>query len=288
VVDGSFIKAAKLCQNRIVVHAHAERLESLNGMSFASANQRRAPRLPPGLRVYAVGDIHGRDDLLAKLLEMIEEDHARRGECRLLPVFLGDYVDRGPGSRAVIECLAALNARWPDTRFLRGNHEDLLLGFLGEHERGLAWLMNGGVATLASYGVRTDDAWRIFMPGHRGLGRLRAAFIRALPEAHLAFLRDLESAVQIGDYYFVHAGVRPGIPLAEQADEDRLWIRREFLSSREDFGAFVVHGHTPALRPDIRPNRIGIDTLAWETGRLTALGLEGSERWFLNTGAAFS
>lgn len=237
--------------------------------------------VPEGQRIYAIGDIHGRDDLLEPLLKAIEEDDAKRGPAEKQLIFLGDYIDRGPSSRQVVDRLVALQKSGAPVRFLCGNHEDILIDFIGPQLFGLNWLRNGGNMTLLSYGVDVTDY----------LGRdpatiqegLREAFLAVLPNSHLDFYLGLEEGFAVGGYYFAHAGVRPGVPLDRQHRHDLVWIRHEFLESDEDFGAVIVHGHTPVKRPQIRPNRIGIDTKAWKTGRLTALGLEGEEHWFLTT-----
>lgn len=234
----------------------------------------RAAAVPPGMVVYAVGDIHGRLDLLARLLERIEADGRGTDAERRVLVFLGDYVDRGPDSRGVIERLAAGPPPGFEARFLKGNHEALLLAALEQPAALPLWLSNGAEATLASYGLAMPQ------PLH-GLGR---RFSAALPEAHRRFLEGLELYARYGDYLFVHAGLRPGVPVECQSPDDLLWIREPFLYCDQDFGCTVVHGHTPADQPVVRPNRIGIDTLAWSSGRLTALRLSGATRAFLATG----
>lgn len=237
------------------------------------------PTLPNGELVYAVGDIHGRSDLLGKLLRLIEADAAPCGTAEKTIVFLGDYVDRGPDSRGVVEMLLKGLPLGFAVHFLKGNHEALLLDFLANPGRLDYWRRNGGEATMASYGVDVDrltetgaspEAWR-------------QAFAAALPEAHLSFFQHLSLQVPAGDYLFVHAGIRPGVPLDAQDETDLIWIRDEFLNAPEPFGKVVVHGHTPGTEPVVRPNRIGIDTGAVFTGRLTALRLQNGERAFLRT-----
>ena len=228
--------------------------------------------------VYAVGDIHGRRDLLDILLAKIRADAALAGEARPVLVFIGDYVDRGPDTRGVIEAVLTLAREAAfEVRPLRGNHEAQLLAFLEDPRAGPAWLEFGGGATLASYGVappagRTDEA---------GWEDARRALAAALPDAHLTFFKQLELAVVCGDYLFVHAGVRPGIPLNEQSEHDLLWIRDEFLSASRPFEKVVVHGHTPEAAPYLGRNRIGIDTGAYATATLTAVRLHGTERSFI-------
>ena len=228
------------------------------------------PALPNGQLLYAVGDIHGRLDLLRNLLQLIEDDaHARSRATRRTLVFLGDYVDRGPDSGGVVADLIARAFQGFDTHFLKGNHEAILLNFLDDPLHLDHWLMNGGQATMDSYGVDT----RTLVATRSGPETWRKAFAAALPEAHLLFFRTLKLSVTIGDYLFVHAGVRPGVPLAAQSEDDLVWIRRPFLDHAGSFGKVVVYGHTPGLLPVIKPNRIGIDTGAVFSDRLTALRL---------------
>lgn len=233
-------------------------------------------RVPEGLRVYAVGDVHGRADLLALLLDRIAADAAGfTGAAQL--IFLGDYVDRGAGSSRVLDILTGGLPAGFDTLFLKGNHEAAMLDFLAEPGVGPDWCAFGGGETLLSYGVDPDHV-------QRGRFDLAGAELSArLPAAHLAFLRSLRLSARIGDYLFVHAGIRPCIPLDRQAEGDLLWIREEFLDHEGPHGAVVVHGHTVVDVPDVRPNRIGIDTGAYATGTLTALVLEGAGRHFLST-----
>ncbi len=237
-----------------------------------------AALVPRGVRVYAVGDIHGRLDLLDQLLHQIESDGAATDLVKHI-VFLGDYVDRGPQSRAVIERLAAGPPPGFGAIHLRGNHEATLLDFLEDARVGGNWLTYGGNATLASYGVVPPPE---ATPAER-LEEAQQQFRAALPAHHKSFLTRLRTCVSIGDYHFVHAGVRPGVPLDRQDALDLMWIREEFLASQADHGKVVVHGHTIALQPEIRSNRIGIDTGAFATNRLTALVLEGASRRFLCT-----
>jgi serine/threonine protein phosphatase 1 len=235
--------------------------------------------LPEGQLVYAVGDVHGRLDLLEQLLDLIDGDAEASGTDRRTLVFLGDYVDRGPNSRGVVERLIGDLPRGFDAHFLKGNHEAILLDFLAEPWRLDHWLQNGGEETMRSYGVDTEGLASL----DASPATWRDAFAQALPEAHLRFFRNLLLSVSFGDYLFVHAGVRPGVPLGAQSEADLVWIRAPFLNHAESFGKVVVHGHTPGQEPVTRPNRVGIDTGAVFTGRLTALRLEGAERKFLQT-----
>ena len=227
-------------------------------------------RVPPGERIYAVGDVHGRRDLLDGVARWIAADMAR-DDARALTIFLGDYVDRGPDSRGVLERLSGGDFPTP-VRALRGNHEEMLLKFLDD-ETGLdSWRRYGGLETLNSYDVRVADAMR-----GQNYDVAREELRARLPDRHLAFLEGLALFAEIGDYYFCHAGVRPGVPLAEQQSSDLLWIRGEFLNFEDSFGKRVVHGHTPVEKPDVRPNRINIDTGAFVSGALTCLALDDDE-----------
>ncbi len=232
------------------------------------------PRAPDDTIVYAIGDIHGRGDLLAELHRLIEIDARARPVERRVIVHLGDYVDRGPDSRGVLDRLIGAPLAGFQSVHLKGNHEDLLLRFLDGGAGGI-WLMNDGDATLRSYGVAADDV---------DPGKAQRAFGKRLPPAHRAFLEGLALEHREGDYLFVHAGIRPGVPLDRQAPADLLWIREPFLGWTGDHGAVVVHGHTPVPEPEMRANRIGIDTGAFYSGRLTCLVLEGGGRRFLSTG----
>ena len=238
-------------------------------------------RVPDGCLVYAIGDIHGRLDLLDRLHELIEADARQAPADRTVVVYVGDYVDRGPDSQGVVERLLEqpLRASVPGLQsvHLIGNHEAFLLKFLEDPDSAGNWFMNGGDATLRSYGV---DPWQITQSDNF-TEDLRQAFLERLPPAHLDFYCNLRLRHEEGDYLFVHAGVRPGVALDQQKAEDLIWIREEFLNSSEDFGRVVVHGHTPQRSPQARANRIGIDTGAVYGGKLTTLVLEGAERRFL-------
>ncbi|MCC6924991.1 metallophosphoesterase family protein [Novosphingobium sp.] len=233
-----------------------------------------APAIPAGQRVYAVGDIHGCLGLFEALVAAIEADDARRGASATTLVLLGDLVDRGPDSAGVIRLARQLAAR-RTVRILLGNHEEMFLDALESEEVLRHFLRYGGRETVLSYPV--DPATY-----HRAeLDETLALMRAAVPAEDIAFLRGFEDQVLIGDYLFVHAGIRPGVPLDEQRAADLRWIREPFLSHRESHGPVVVHGHTIFERPDFGHNRIGIDTGAYRTGRLTALGLEGTTRWLI-------
>lgn len=239
-----------------------------------------APAVETDRRVYAIGDIHGRLDLLEQLHALIAADarDAETGLAKVL-VYLGDYVDRGPESKGVVEALARPGLSGFEAVHLKGNHEDMMVRFLDEEpDIGDLWIANGGAETLASYGI--DVPWR---SDGAGLTRAGEDLRRLLPAAHLEFMRRLRSWYRDGDYLFVHAGVRAGVAIEAQEDADLLWIRGGFLDCDDDLGDIVVHGHTPTVVPDRRSNRIGIDTGAVFTGRLTCLVLEGTDQRFLST-----
>lgn len=238
----------------------------------------QGPRTEDGVCVYAIGDIHGRLDLLRALLERIGA-HARTLPAGVRPrlVLLGDYIDRGPDSRGVLDLLAAPPSEGFERVCLKGNHEDFLLDFLEHPGGGLVWLSNGGLETLASYGVPTTAAGPAMLPA------LASALRAAMPLEHRRFLAELDLLHVCGDYLFVHAGLDPRRPLHQQGAGTLLWIREPFLSSEADFGYTVVHGHSISYEPDVRRNRIGIDTGAFATGRLTCLVLHGEDRMFLMT-----
>jgi serine/threonine protein phosphatase 1 len=248
-------------------------------LNFVSRMQTRAHRVPEGVRVYAIGDIHGRLDLLDALLaELAADDRARGGDVRTQYIFLGDLIDRGPDSRGVVDRLMRLAGSGLDVRFLMGNHEEVFLRAMAGDVRSLRFLVRiGGRETLLSYGISEED-YRSH--DYDQLARLAAA---SVPAAHLAFLAGFEKWIALGDYLFVHAGLRPGVAIEDQAASDLYWIRDEFLRHRDSFGKMVVHGHSITEEIDLKPNRIGIDTGAFASGRLTAIGLEGEERWFLST-----
>lgn len=242
----------------------------------------RAPRPGPADTIlYAIGDIHGALAPLLALQAMIAADAARRPARQRVIVHLGDYVDRGPASQAVIGHLLGAHLPGFATVHLRGNHEQLMLDFLDDPGRGGPWFANGGLATLASYGIPV--ALEAGRPGASETRRLHDALRSLLPRSHRDFLQGSRLQHRIGDYLFVHAGIRPGIGIANQRDDDLLWIREPFLSANNDHGAVVVHGHTITAAPQIRANRIGIDTGAYRTGVLTAVAIEGDRLDVLRT-----
>jgi len=239
------------------------------------------PRTPRGHRAYAVGDVHGRLDLLDQLLAIIEEDCARDPARKSLLIFLGDLIDRGPDSNGVVERLRTYRHDRLQPHFLAGNHEEVLLRLVAG-ERGIldSWLKFGGAQCLQSYG--TDPA------SLRGSSEQVALEIvrQSIPEEHVQFLKSFADTLTLGDYLFVHAGIRPGVDLYLQSQSDLRWIRGPFLECSEDHGRIIVHGHTISEDVDERPNRIGIDTGAYRSGMLTALAVEDERRWFINTNVA--
>lgn len=238
----------------------------------------KTPRIPAGRRVYAIGDVHGRLDLLDRLIRMIGSDDAKRPAAETEVILLGDLIDRGPDSAGVIARAMTESVGFAPLYTLMGNHEEQLLdGVAGDGQMVAGWLFYGGKETLRSFGVpdqilAADDEAAI----------MRSARA-AIPSDVVTWMHKLPMTRRIGDYLFVHAGVRPGIPLNRQDPADLRWIRREFLDSAADHGAIIVHGHS--VRPDVQmhPNRIGIDTGAYASGMLTAIGLEDDKRWILHT-----
>lgn len=233
-----------------------------------------------GLRVYAIGDIHGRLDLLEALLARIEQDAASApGGATLL--FLGDLMDRGPHSAQVVERLRLLaSERAPGTtRFLAGNHEEVFLTTLAGDEKALRFFLKiGGRETILSYGMAPETYRDLDYP------ELLAAFRQLVPQAHIDFVAGFEEMILLGDYAFVHAGIRPELPLDEQTPKDLRWIRDGFLDFTGTLDKVVVHGHTITDHPVLLPHRIGLDTGAYASGTLTAMAFEADRRWLLQTG----
>ena len=234
--------------------------------------------IPAGERVYAIGDIHGCADLLDQLLAKIDLDDRARGTARTTLIFLGDLVDRGPESAAVIDRLIALKRARPTARFIMGNHEEIFLGALdGDAKAMRLFCRIGGRETVLSYGI-TPAAYE-----RCDYGELGAVLESVVPDDHRAFLAAFEDMIEIGDYAFVHAGIRPDRALADQRVADLRWIRDPFLDHARPLEKIVVHGHTIADDIEIGPHRIGVDTGAYSTGVLSAVGLEGNESWRLQT-----
>jgi len=249
-------------------------VRSIFGLSKKTDEVPSRSSVPPGHFVAAVGDLHGRLDLLEELWPKIDAASRVSSARHRTLIFIGDYVDRGHQSRALVDRLLEGFPGF-DTVFLKGNHDDTLLQFLADPTIGDAWRNFGGLETLSSYGIAhaPEKSW----------SQTRSEFAAVLPRAHLEFFKNLKLHISIGDYLFVHAGIRPRVPLEDQSQTDLLWIREDFLESQANFGRVVVHGHTPTEKPVVRPNRIGIDTGAYMTGRLTALLLEERTRRFLST-----
>lgn len=238
-------------------------------------------RLPEDTVVYAIGDVHGRADLHSEMLDAVRADAEERSVARRLIVYLGDYLSRGPDSRLVVERVMA----GPPAGFaqvcLKGNHEDLLLRYLaGDLVTGRHWLEYGGLKTLAAWGVAADEE-----PLHDAVvvAGLCAALRAALTPEERGFFKTLPVTHREGGYLFVHAGLRPGVAVRDQSERDMMWIRKQFLACDDDWGATVVHGHCISEEPEVRANRIGIDTGAYRTGRLTCLAVQGDDRVFLQT-----
>jgi len=252
--------------------------------SFArkrDAQSRPSGSLPSGTRVYAVGDIHGRLDLLNELLRQMEGDDAARGPADTIVIFLGDLIDRGPDSAQVVQRLLELGAKTDKVRFLLGNHEEVFLKSLAGEGKALPFFLRiGGKQTVLSYGISEAEYEQSDYSELLDLMRAR------VPQAHIDFLTAFEDMVVLGDYAFVHAGVRPGVPLDAQKPETLRWIREEFLNSNAVFEKIVVHGHSISDEVEERGRRIGIDTGAYASGRLTAMGFEGPDRWVLQTSGA--
>lgn len=234
--------------------------------------------VPNGSLIYAIGDIHGCDDLFAALLDEIDADRVLRPHEQCILVLLGDLVDRGPDSDKVIDRALGLRDRFDRTHHLIGNHEECMLAALTGEVRALRYFVRiGGDATIKSY-LRDDAAYEAAT-----FEELTEIFPRLVPQSHVNFLECGADMVEYGDYVFVHAGVRPGVSLEKQRQNDLRWIRDDFLSNTKEHGRMVVHGHSICNEVEERPNRICIDTGAYASGKLTALGLCGHERWIIQT-----
>ncbi len=235
-------------------------------------------RAPVGWRLYAVGDIHGRLDLLNRLIDLIGQDDVARGPAHTQIIFLGDLVDRGSDSRGVVERLIEFGKLNDQVRFLSGNHEEILIRAWGGDKRATG-LFNrvGGRDTMLSYGM-TDDEYDSL-----DLTELAVRIADYVPRAHIDFLDSFDDYIEAGDYLFVHAGVRPGLLITEQETSDLRWIRKEFTEYDGKHSHMIVHGHSITEDVDTRHNRIGIDTGAFASGKLTAIGIESDQRWFLST-----
>jgi serine/threonine protein phosphatase 1 len=247
-------------------------------MFARSSRQEGSASGAAGYRAYAIGDIHGRLDLLQDLLAKIHAELQHHPAKKTLLVFVGDLIDRGPSSAQVLERLRTYNREGIRTVFLLGNHEEVLLRILGgESELIDKWTSFGGAACLQSYGVDPGQL------AHATEAEALAIVRNAIPREHVRFLESFSDSCRFGDYLFVHAGIRPGIELEQQSQNDLRWIRDPFLFDASDHGCVVVHGHTISSEVENRPNRIGIDTGAYRTGVLTALAIEGADCWLLDT-----
>ena len=238
------------------------------------------PHVPENHRIYSIGDIHGRADLLEQLHEKIKTD-AKTYTGKKTIVYLGDYIDRGEQSRQVIETLLSNPLEDFNAIHLQGNHEKAMLDFIEYPGAAAAWLTFGGRETLNSYGIPLAH-----IPSKREVAHLARQLDENLPDEHRTFMNNCLESWQCGSYFFVHAGIRPGVALDKQKIEDKLWIREDFLGSTTNHGTIVVHGHSTNLQPELLPNRIGIDTAAFNSGVLTCLVLEGEEQRLLQTGVA--
>lgn len=240
-------------------------------LPFRRSKSAGASRVPDGWRIYAIGDIHGCLEELDRLLDAIDSDLNRR-PARAHLIFLGDLVDRGPNSSGVIERLKSGGLPGERASFLMGNHEEVLLDCYGGDVRKCGdWLQYGGLQTLESYGLSRADIFE-------RAADLPTAIREVIPQEHIGFIQSFQDHLQLGDYLFVHAGIRPGIPLEGQSPGDLRWIRRGFLHSSSDHGAVVVHGHSIVDEIDVRPNRIAVDTGCYLNGKLSALVLEGASK----------
>ena len=235
--------------------------------------------VPEDVCIYAVGDIHGRLDLLLKLTEKILYDSAHAPEKKQMIVFLGDYIDRGSDSASVIEFLQSTYFRKADAVFLRGNHDQVMLDFLENADVGTDWIQYGGRETLLSY--------RVAPPGASATREdwvdCQQTLKSMMPGTHLEFLRRTRTHFSFGDCFFVHAGVDPKRPIEEQTEAEFLWIRDAFMRSDKRLSHVIVHGHTPEARPTWDGRRIGIDTGAYLSGCLTAARISGNSVEFLST-----
>lgn len=237
------------------------------------------PSVGEDMRVYAIGDIHGRDDLFAELLDRIAQDEADRPPLPRLLILLGDLVDRGPQSAQVVERAMALARSDAQVRFIKGNHEEMFIAAArGDAQAARFFRRFGGIETLASFGLPPEESAAMSDEA------LAQWMLVDIPRDPIDFLDGFVDMLPLGDYLFVHAGVRPRIALDAQNPADLRWSRDDFLTYRRHFGKMIVHGHSISEDVDIQPNRIGIDTGAFRSGRLTAIGLEQDRRWFLQTG----
>ncbi|MBR0717259.1 metallophosphoesterase family protein [Bradyrhizobium liaoningense] len=229
---------------------------------------RTKPTLPEGLRIYAMSDIHGCAHLLEQMLRVIDADLINSRPPYAIEVFMGDFIDRGPDTRSTLDLLVERSRRG-NAIFLKGNHEAILVDVMEDPSRFDDWLRVGGAQTLMSYGLAPDSQ-------KDDPAALLRRLLQVMPTEHVEFLDNLRLSFTCGDFFFVHAGVRPGVPLAKQQEADLLWIRDEFLQCEKDFGKYVVHGHTPVRAAELLANRANIDTGAYATGNLTLMSIQGA------------
>ena len=276
----SYCTAPCASVNEVANKVPQNMLSRLFSFKRKSNSRWRAAEISAGQRIYAIGDIHGRLDLFKQLIDLIAADDAARDAADTKLILLGDYVDRGPHSAQSLKYLREIVAPAGNVTFLMGNHEEYMLAaYDGDLTSLTPWLRYGGWETLRSYGL--GDAL-IEKRDASVIGAMRMA----IPHEDIMFLRKLAISRHVGDYLFVHAGIAPGTPLEVQNDHDMLWIRDQFVNDDRDHGAIIVHGHTVTERPELRRNRIGVDTGAYDSGRLSAVGLQADQQWFLQTGDA--
>lgn len=239
--------------------------------------KKRAPSIPEGKRIYAIGDVHGCKDLLEKLLKKIDKDNQKRGEADIEIIFLGDLIDRGPDSAGVLDLCLALKKAGKPVRFLMGNHEEVYLKALTDHSTKMMrfFLRIGGEETLLSYDILKADFLAM------DIDELCAYIPQLVPQEHIDFVQTFEEHITIGDYMFVHAGVKPGVDLQKQKPDHLRWIRDDFIDHKGPYGKIIIFGHTIFDEVREKPNHIGLDTGAYKSGVLTAIALEGNERWYL-------
>lgn len=235
------------------------------------------PNLPDNMCIYAVGDIHGRADLLHQLHHLISEDAEKYPNHQHIIIYLGDYIDRGHASKQVIDKLLHPALNNFHSIYLRGNHENMLIEFLNDRSLGELWFMNGGLETLKSYNISLS------VLNELNYQKLKDLLLEKLPPEHVTFFQTLKTHHIEGSYFFCHAGINPNNPLDNQSDDDLMWIRDPFLRSKKEFGKIIVHGHTVSQKPTLLPNQIGVDTGAVFTDHLTCVVLTNEAPYFLST-----